>query len=570
MLARDNSAGFGRASMPAIVGALAACAALVLLLAVPSARAGVAPGAYGGLDCNGYSPIQKPIRVSLACRDLRDPTETDDRFWDGAHYIGHDEPDLNFTSSLPGSGNDVTWTFTLGRDPAAAPTVTSPGHDVSNYAELTPAMWLSMNICDPNSYPLLPCTPERDSNAPHCPPGEACSDYPGSGSAFMEMQFYPPGEPPWVDSTSIDNTHWGAALNIDSLEATAGFKQINENCVEPVNFAWIQRNGVPTGPPSPQLSDLASATPNGETLLMNPGDRIRVHVFDAPAPGGGKALKVTVDDLTTGESGSMQASAANGFMNTSIVDCSGTPYNFAAEYSTAKPSNTSPWGAGTQVISTAFETGHFVPCSSISGPAGLPVSESVTDVYWNNCAGPYEQAAPPDGSELEVEPLEPSDAFCYPAGDTHGALASQPDTVTGCQDNLFQNGDLDFDGSAYWPEWPTSTTPTANPATFVYEQPTTVGGRPYSAFQFQTDAAFSELSTCSPTHRGGCAVPPPNAPGHFYPYWTLARSHAGVCTWEFGNVQTGATFGEAAQYGRLNPHEFPDLASRFYPNSCGG
>ncbi len=33
--------------------------------------------------------------------------------------------------------------------------------------------------------------------------------------------------------------------------------------------------------------------------------------------------------------GWMQASAANGFMNTSSTDCSGTPYNFQPEYNTA-------------------------------------------------------------------------------------------------------------------------------------------------------------------------------------------------------------------------------------------
>ena len=50
-----------------------------------------------------------------------------------------------------------------------------------------------------------------------------------------------------------------------------------------MNFAFIQRDGVPAGPRSPQDSDLASIHPNRQTLLMNPGDRIVVHMFDAPA-----------------------------------------------------------------------------------------------------------------------------------------------------------------------------------------------------------------------------------------------------------------------------------------------
>ena len=543
----------------------AACAAA--LFAPAGALAGsVAPRAFGGLDCNGYSPIQKPIRTNLACRDLRNSAEFDDRFWDNGHYIGHDEPTLNFTSSAPGSGADSTWTFTLGADPAGPPTVSSPGHDISHYFELTPAIWFSMNLCDPNSYPQLPCTPESDKNAPRCANQAECTSYPGAGSAFLEMQFYPPGFAPWIDAISADNKHWAAALNIDSLESTQNFGHINEKCPEPVNFAWIQSDGVPTGPPSPQLATLASNTPNAKTLLMNPGDTIRVHIFNAAAPGGGKALKIVIDDLTTHQSGFMQASAANGFMNSSIVDCSGTPFNFEPEYSTAKPTNTSPWGAGTQVISMAFETGHFTPCSSVRKRSKLTLFPGVTDFTYNQCVGSYEEAAPPDEETL----LEESDAQCYPEGDEHGALAAgSPDTMTGCIDALKQNGDLDFDGSPYWTEWPTSTGASATPASFQISSPTTGRAKEnYSAFQFQTDAAFSEIATCSPKHFSGCAVPPPNAPGKFYPYWTQGTASTGACVWEFGNVQSGNTFGGDAQYGKLDPNLLPDLISRFRANNC--
>ena len=84
------------------------------------------------------------------------------------------------------------------------------------------------------------------------------SGLPGGGSAFMEMQFYPPGKPPFADSDSCDDTHWCAALTIDSLECTAGFASCNPDCEEPVNFAFIQQNGVPTGPPSPQDADTST------------------------------------------------------------------------------------------------------------------------------------------------------------------------------------------------------------------------------------------------------------------------------------------------------------------------
>jgi hypothetical protein len=176
-----------------------------------------------------------------------------------------------------------------------------------------------MNVCDPSSFPQQPCTPESDANAP-------TATNPGAGAAFVELQFYPPGFAPFADSISCDNSHWCSALTIDSLECdTSG--NCNNNCVEPVNFAFIQRDGVPTGPPSPQESDLASETPNAHTLLINPGDVVVIHMFNAALPGGGHALEATERDLTTGRSGFMIASKANGFMNTSPVDCSGTPFN---------------------------------------------------------------------------------------------------------------------------------------------------------------------------------------------------------------------------------------------------
>ena len=46
-------------------------------------------------------------------------------------------------------------------------------------------------------------------------------------------------------------------------------------------------------------------------------------------------------------------------------------------------------------------------------------------------------------------------------------------------------------------------------------------------------------------------MPPQNAPGKFYPYWSRVSSD-GVCRIEFGNVGSGAgvnNLGKDAQYG---------------------
>jgi hypothetical protein len=525
--------------------------------------AGVAPDSYGNIDCNGLSSIQHPSRSWLSCADVHDSRSSDGRFYDNGVYIGHDEPDVNYVSPRAGSADDVTWTFRLGADPSASPTERQPGSDISHWFELTPAVWFSMPICDPQSYPLLPCTPDSDANA-------ARGSYPGGGSAFLELQFYPPGFGPWVDAPSFDNTHWGAALTIDSLEGTDNFTNVNFGCPEPVNFSFIQTNGVPPGPPSPQLSDLASDQPNAHTLLMNPGDIIKAHIFDAPVPGGGgHALETVVEDLTTHQTGYMQASAANGFMNTSLIDCSGTPFNFEPEYSTAARGHDTPWAAETAEISAAFETGHFEPCGTVSGKFDVGVPDHLPDADWLNCNGRYENTAPGgDGVGLG----ETGDSNCYPKGDTHGGLAKNfPDTFTGCLDNLYQNGDLDFDGTPYWTEWPTGSAATSTPGSFLIDPPTTGPQHAqYAAYQFLTDVAFSEESTCNPGTPNGCAAPPPNAPGNFYPFWTLTGS-ASSCKWEFGDVtSTGNDYGGDSQYGGPSATHFPLLEGAFIPNACTG
>jgi hypothetical protein len=243
----------------------------------------------------------------------------------------------------------------------------------------------------------------------------------------------------------------------------------------------------------------------------------------------------------------MQASAANGFQDTSMTDCSGTPFNFQPEFNTDVPQNISSWTALLTNISTQFEIGHFEPCTSVTGASSLALSPTVTDGFFNNCQGPYESAAPGgDGaSKAEV-----NDSPCYPVGDTHGVLNAAPDTVTGCMAAFAQNGDLDFDGTSYWADWPTGTGPTSNLAgSFVQALPTTSGSQ-YPQFQIQTDVALSE-STCKTTNTNGCGVPPPKSPGQFYPFWSRVGAGSS-CKIEFGNVTSGAgvnDLGRDAQYG---------------------
>ena len=485
----------GRVRRPATLNAVVALTMMVGLglTGVASATAAVASGAArqthlvamphatstpkaapiasrGEFDCNGDSPVEAPARGEL-CTDIRGFAHVDNanmwggRFYDNGVYIGHDEPDMTFLSSKAGSGNNVKWAETLPTDPAANPTVSTPGQDVSHWYELSPAPWFSMMLCDPYSYPQLPCSAKSDANAPSCAAFNCpTNSYPGGGSAVMELQFYPPGNAPFVDNTSCSGTQWCAALTIDSLECTDLYATCQPNCEEPINFAFLQTNGVPTGPAGPGDADFNTSVPNGHTLFMNPGDKITVHMYDAPAPtvagaqGGNEAFTAVVDDLTLHRTGYMQASAANGFEYVDM-NCNVGLANFQPEYNTAAKANISPWAALATNVSTEYETGHFEACSSLTGPIANPFDPNDTGGTYSKCVGAYEGSSPSEGAEA-------SDEICYPANDTHTGYAGPGTTAVGasianCQDNVLQNGDLDFDGSPYRTQWPTGASPTS-------------------------------------------------------------------------------------------------------------
>ncbi len=165
--------------------------------AVARAPKGVSPRSVGGLDCNGFSPIQRTIKLTGVCTD---PKGYDGgRFYDNGHYIGHDEPIIRFMSNAPGSASSVVWTGDApprAGGPADRP---APGKRRHAHVRADVAPWYGMALCNAESYPLESCTPRSDSNAP-------TRQFPGGGSSFLEMQFYPPGFAPFVDNISCDNT----------------------------------------------------------------------------------------------------------------------------------------------------------------------------------------------------------------------------------------------------------------------------------------------------------------------------------------------------------------------------
>jgi hypothetical protein len=555
----------------------------------------VMPNAWGAMDCNGHSPVYHSIKLfGSLCADPVTVTADGERyrFYDNGHYVGHDEPSVKFISTAPGSGSHMTYLMKLAVDPKAKPTVTSP--KVSKFAELSPAPWFGLPICDPKSFPQNPCTPASDTNDPNV-----------AGSAFMELQFYAPGFEPFIDGPSCDATRYCAALNIDSLSCDlTGF--CNGNCIEPINFAYLQTDGVPAGPPSPQLINTESFFPNRHTLYMNQGDVLRVTLQDTP-----QGFKTTIDDLTTGKTGFMVASAANGFMNTNEHTCGGTPFTFHPEYSTARQQNQVPWAALEGGVLMQNELGHFEPCSSVTNSfpssadfgGGHTFSDPKT---FQTCVGGFEHAgatgegpcnvntgvctnpttegnvACPSNNFTSGFNCEYSDASCMPAGARSITVDGKHETVrwpiAGCLTNVFQNGDLDFDGSSYKADWPDGTA--NHPSTFQFAGPFDGDHQTYPNIQFETDVAASE-NMCDLATGTGCIAQPVGAA--FYPFWTVGSgpqlgSEGSNCNWNFGNVIAGHTtqsFGGPAQYGSPNLDRFPGtVISKVMPNpqlgeNCG-
>ena len=81
-------------------------AASVLAILIPA----TASAATGDLDCNGQSPLEHSVKMSMPCTDIRgfnnesNANTWDGRFYDNNEYIGHDEPDMTFLSNQPRVG----------------------------------------------------------------------------------------------------------------------------------------------------------------------------------------------------------------------------------------------------------------------------------------------------------------------------------------------------------------------------------------------------------------------------------------------------------------------------------
>jgi hypothetical protein len=457
-------------------------------------------------------------------------------------YTGHDEPSLLFYSDTPGSGNNQQYRLTLPQEPPTLPTQDGTGGTYTFQDRI--AFWLGMDLCDNQSAPEFthdPCTPDSDTNIfDGADPTQP--DYIGHhpGTAFLELQFYPPGWVPWLNAISCDATQWCAAMAIFSFnrDQNTGVDN-NADClntvgIEPANFAFITTSGVPHAPPAPLDLTLESFTPDPEQdLFMGSGDNLDISIHDSP-----DGLVTEISDLTTGDTGLMTASEANGFAQVNYdptaTTCTQTPYGFHPMYSTSSEHTRVPWAAHSYNVAFSDEIGHFEYCDR-ANPRG-------------SCVNPGVGEKKKDGD----------DVGCF------NADASLLVEIGGCIGT-----DNDFDGVSYQTTWPGSLSDPAqdallNPTSVLFSSPTFNGGANYSRVAFEADLPRIEAADfggiCNRDTGAGCSNPPPGS--NFYPFYTT-RSDASVgCLWQLGGAHipgTTNTFGgnSSAEFGPLLFLDYP-------------
>jgi hypothetical protein len=437
----------------------------------------------------------------LHCDDGDPPcAETADSIGYEGNYTGHDEPSLLFYSGGPGSGNNSSYRVVVPRDPPVLPRHDGKGGTFNFHDRV--AFWFGMALCDNQSAPEFthaPCTPNSDSNI-FDGADPAQPDYIGRhpGTAFLELQFYPPGWAPFEDGgISCDATQWCAAMaiftfNSDQNTGTAN----NGDClarvgIEPANFAFITLNGRPHAPPAPLDQTGGTFTPIRATdLFMRAGDRLDISIHDSP-----DGLVTEIRDLSTHRSGSMTASVANGFAQVNFdptaATCTQTPYAFRPMYSTTSEHTRVPWAAHSYNVAFSDEIGHFEYCANVNANG--------------TCAGDPSDPNGPDGD----------DVGCF------GPDASLRVRVGGCVGT-----DNDFDGVSYQRTWPGSI---SNPVADLLLHPQSIllssavfnGGRNYDRVAFEADLPRIEAAdfggACNRNTGANCVNPPPGS--NFYPFY---------------------------------------------------
>jgi hypothetical protein len=206
---------------------------------------------------------------------------------------------------------------------------------------------------------------------------------------------------------------------------------------------------------------------------MNSGDALSVQLQDTLS-----GFQVVIKDLTTGQAGSMTASAANGFGEVQYAPppstaCNNIPTNFHPIYSTSSPATRVPWAAHSYNVAFSDEIGHFEYCNGVRPSTLQCHAPGVND---------------PGG-------VDGDDAFCF------SPSQSSSIRVGGCLGT-----DVDFDGVPYQNTWPGTFGNAAQDALFhptpiMFTSPLFNGTTKYAQAAFEADLPRIEFATSPPCQR---------------------------------------------------------------------
>lgn len=309
--------------------ALIAALAVAAFLRIPphTVRAAAAGGAGQSL-CIGHHP-QPDVWYTSSC-------------------TGHDEPELDPVSSLPGSAKDITWKFVL------------PTNGAINVDAVGPTFWIGGSVTDPNSL---------------------------FGQAFLELQFYP--------NSLVKNCASGGGYNVVYAPNTY-------TACSPV---WeVSKTGNSESAAfNAMLTDGASGGP----LVMHAGDVITDHQYVTAAADG---MHITVSDLTTGHAGTiiLNSRVDGPLMPAYDTQQIGNALKWGLVYDTP---NAFVWEIG-HTGNFTTPAGQFClpgsatkpPCYSYDAPSWLQFSPiQILSVTFSDGSGPTSWAAVSDfGGKAEV------------------------------------------------------------------------------------------------------------------------------------------------------------------------
>jgi hypothetical protein len=513
-----------RFGLATIVGAISSFAALAVcgcengkprdpVTASRAALVSSSPGITHFDDCNDTDGVPE------ICADPSHEAIAQANSLGYPYYVGHAEPTVKFFSDADSSASNMQWKLQL---PGVDPAPTQNGSATANF-QLLSATWIGLALCDPNSFPFGPCTAVSDANPTF-----------SAGSAFLELQFYPPNTRPQCGA------QWCAALHINTFQNSTTFW--SNTCLEPTWSQLLTTTG-----------DFHDAV-----FLMAPGDSIVATIFDTAA-----GLETDITDKTTNTTGKMIASIANQYQHNTTRNMNGVcsttttttcttnadcpigeqctcvtePFAYHPEYATAKTGQFVPWLALHANVSFDTEIGHYELCTD-QACTNLPdnADDGVCSVTPQRCTLNTDC---PVGETCNPQSKGKNGVNCPVIAGVGGCFAE----------------DLDQDGLSYQEDWPDGTA--NHPKSVAIGASNDKGFGPLSPVAGSYVQGYPTI-TFKTTEATGSAK--------FYPFYSQAGT-GNACRFNFGDDIVGQTtddFSKAAQYddvSRNNPC-FPGPVAR--------